>query len=322
MSDDMLRLHIDDESDRFYTLAFLSTQTGQALLTRSKTGNVIDHLSADDLSGVGVPFFESELTGAVVRLMREAILARENARLTLDSLISRVQTELPTMERGSPLKSGWSMRASGLQSRMDAAHWDPVVVRLRADLAARGCRRLGEFADVQLPNWYKRHYVGAEHGRPIISGRQVLQARPVHLQYLAERSLDFEEYEFGAGTIAFGARGRAEDRLSQPTLITQDRASWLGSENVMRVRPKEGVDPGWIFLAMSCSQVQAQVKAGTYGAVVDVVDARRLPDILIPPPNEDLAQQASQCWKDFESARALEDEAIALIQSRIVAETA
>ena len=42
VSDDMLRLHIADETDRLYVLAFLSTPTGQALLTRSKTGNVID----------------------------------------------------------------------------------------------------------------------------------------------------------------------------------------------------------------------------------------------------------------------------------------
>ncbi len=53
----MLRLNIDDEADRLYALTFLSTPTGQALLTRSKTGNVIDHLSADDLAAIEVPFF-------------------------------------------------------------------------------------------------------------------------------------------------------------------------------------------------------------------------------------------------------------------------
>lgn len=55
VSDDMLRLNIDAEEDRFYVFAFLRTPTGQALLTRSKTGNVIDHLSPDDLGAVLVP---------------------------------------------------------------------------------------------------------------------------------------------------------------------------------------------------------------------------------------------------------------------------
>lgn len=310
VSDDMLRLHIKDETERLYVLAYLSSPTGQAVLTRSKTGNVIDHLSADDLAAVEVPAMAEATQVSVANKMREAIGLRERGRFGLEELVALVTASVPTIEKPARLRDGWTARGFELASRMDAAYWEPGVVELRRHLAGAGCVRLGDYADTHLPNWYKRHYVEPAYGRPIVSGRQLLQATPINLQYIAARSLVFEDYELGEGTVAFGARGRAEDRLSQPALIMADRASWLGSENVMRVRPREGVNPGWLFLALSTEQAQAQIRSATYGAVVDVVDARRLADVLLPNPDSDLGDRALTCWGQLELAGELEREAI------------
>lgn len=318
ISDDMLRLSIDDERDRLYVLAFLSTPTGQALLKRSKTGNVIDHLAAGDLAGVEVPRISEPLIDVVVDGMRRAVNIRQYARAELDASIEAARHRLPDIQNAEPLRTGWTARASGFGDRMDAAFWDPALASLRADLQANGCVRLGDYADPFLPNWYKRHYVEIGHGRPIVSGRQLLQASPVNLQYLAARSLEFANYELGEGTIAFGARGRAEDRLSQPALVTKGRAQWLGSENVMRIRPKEGVNPGWLYLALATPQAQAQIRSATYGAVVDVVDVRRLGDVLILPPDEALGERARIAWDGFDEARSVETASIDLVERAVL----
>lgn len=318
VSDDMLRLHIPDERSRFYALAFLSTPTGQALLTRSKTGNVIDHLSAGDLSAVDIPFIDEALTDATVSRMRAAIATREDARLRLDALTTDFASALPEPARDSPLREGWTRRARSLEGRLDAAFHDPLVARARATIRSAGGVRLGELADASLPNWYKRHYVSAEHGRCIVSGRQVLQTKPINLQHIAARSLNFSTYELKENTIAFGARGRADDRIAQPALITSDRANWLASENVMRLRPKRGVNPGWLYLCLATPHVGAQIRAGTYGGVVDVVDLRGLDDVLVPPPDEERGEAALACWRDFATATALETEAVQGLEEAVL----
>ncbi|WP_311879191.1 hypothetical protein [Microbacterium forte] len=318
VSDDMLRLQIADKTSRLYTLAFLSTPTGQALLTRSKTGNVIDHLSADDLSAVQVPFIDPLLTNETAEAMQEAIRTRERARLRLEELVREFASELPQISSTDPLKAGWPLRASSLGGRLDAAFHDPRIDRVRDDLKRAGGTHLGAVADTSMPNRYKRYYVDESHGRPIMSGRQLLQLKPVNLQYIAARALDFKAYELGAGTLVFGARGRAEERISLPALITEDRSSWLASHNVMRVRPKEGISPGWLYLCFATEQVQLQVKGSAFGSVVDVVDPANLNEIILPPVDEERGNEADRCWANFAAANALEAETVARLEQAIL----
>lgn len=318
VSDDMLRLTIDDEADRLYTLAFLSSPTGQALLTRSKTGNVIDHLSSWDLGAVPVPFIGDTLTASVVAKMQRAVATREQARIRLHGLIAHMEAALPQVARQSPQSAGWTQDASSFAGRLDVAYYDPLPSRIRSELLAADGVRLRDVAEAFMPNRYKRVYVEASHGRPILSGRQLLQTRPVNLQYIAAGAIEASGYALGEATIAFGARGRAEDRIAQPALIASDRANWLGSHNLMRVRARAGVDPGWLFLCLASWQVQAQVKASAFGSVVDVVDPNGLSDVVLPNLDPQPGEAASRCWSDFATATALEDAAIEQLERAIL----
>lgn len=318
VSDDMLRLYIDDEDARFYTLAFLKTPTGQALLTRSKTGNVIDHLSADDLSAVQVPFFDDALASRTVADMSRAVALREAARVRLDDLIAEFSSQTPGSARDGRLADGWTQRAADLGGRLDAAFHDPLVTAIRNDIEAAGGVRVGDVAETFIPGRYKRYYVESEHGRPIVSGRQLLQAQPVNLRYIAARSFDFSVYSLDEGMIAFGAEGRAEDRISQPALITGDRTDWLANNHVMRVRPRPGVNPGWLYLCFASWQVQAQVKASACGSVVDAVYPGDLDNVLLPPIDETRGDAAYKCWKDFAESNRLETDAIARLENAML----
>ena len=310
VSDDMLRLYIDDEDDRFYTFAFLRTPTGQALLTRSKTGNVIDHLSPDDLGAVRVPFFDDEVLSRTIGTMRQAVTLRAAARVRLDGLIAEFEAQIPGSARDGRLADGWTHQASALGGRLDAAFHDPLVMNVRNDIKAAEGVRVGDVAETFIPGRYKRYYVEPEYGKPIVSGRQLLQAQPVNLRYIAARSFDFSLYSLEEGMLAFGAEGRAEGRISQPALITGDRTDWLANNHVMRVRPRAGVNPGWLYLCFASWQVQSQVKACSCGSVVDTVYPVDLDDVLLPPIDEVRGNIAYQCWKDFAEANRLEADAI------------
>lgn len=315
ISDDMLRLTIDDQTDRLYTLAFLSTPTGQALLTRSKTGNVIDHLSAEDLASVVVPYIDDRLTREVADLMGRAVSTRESARLRLDELVRGFQAGLPAIDNSRRLRDGWTQRAHLLGTRLDVASHDPVVTRTANALAERGGVAVREVAETFMPNRYKRVYVEPEFGRPILSGRQLLQLKPVNLQYIPPQVVDFAEFELGVGTLVFGARGRAEERISLPALVTEERAEWLASHNVMRVRPRAGTNPGWLYLCFATEHVQLQVKASAFGSVVDVVDPANLDAVVLPPIDEARGDEAFECWRNFDRANALEAQAIERLES-------
>lgn len=321
VSDDMLRIRVENETDRFYLLAYLSTPTGQALLTRSKTGNVIDHLSADDLAGVMVPFFDSAFTKSISDEARTAVKKRELARTRLASVIEKFSSQLPALPSNRALREGWTASARSLGSRLDAAYHAPDVSEIRNKLRGSGGVVLGDVATPQMPNRYKRIYVEPGNGLPILSGRQLLQMRPVNLQYLAPTAVDVDEFTLGAGTTVFGARGRAEERVALPALITNDRAQWLASHNVMRVRPNEGVNPGWLYLCLATEHVQAQVKASAFGSVVDVVDPDNLRRVVLPPEDNESGDIVTECWAEFESASSLEAAAIARLENEILRRT-
>lgn len=310
VSDDMLRLHIEDETERFYTFAFLRTPTGQALLTRNKTGNVIDHLSPDDLGAVQVPFFDDEVLSRTVGTMKQAVNLRAAARVRLDGLIAEFESQIPSSARDGRLADGWTRQASALGGRLDAAFHDPLVTNIKNDIEAAGGVRVRDVAETFIPGRYKRYYVEPEHGKPIVSSRQLLQALPVNLRYIAGRSFDFSLYSLEEGMLAFGAEGRAEERIAQPALITGDRTNWLANNHVMRVRPRAGVNPGWLYLCFASWQVQAQVKACSCGSVVDTVYPADLDDVLLPPIDEVRGNTAYQCWHDFAEANRLEAHAI------------
>lgn len=321
VSDDMLRISVEDEVDRFYLLAYLSTPTGQALLTRSKTGNVIDHLSADDLAGVMVPFFDSAFTSSIADEVRRAVKLRESARTRLASTIKRFSEALPPLPSSNPLREGWTVSARSMGSRLDAAYHAPDVAEIKNQLLDAGGVMLGAVATPQMPNRYKRVYVEPGNGLPILSGRQLLQMRPVNLQHLAPTAVDVDEFTLGAGTTVFGARGRAEERVALPALVTNDRANWLASHNVMRVRPIDAANAGWLYLCLATDHVQAQVKASAFGSVVDVVDPDNLRRVVLPPLDNESGTAVVDCWVDFESASILESAAVARLESEILMRT-
>jgi hypothetical protein len=105
--------------------------------------------------------------------------------------------------------------------------------------------------------------------------------------------------------------------MAQPALITSERADWLASHNVMRVRARPGVSPGWLYLCFASWQVQAQVKASAFGSVVDVVDPVVLNRVVLPPEDKDRGDEALDCWRSLDEANAIEAEAVSALEDAL-----
>lgn len=322
LSHDMIRLRVHDEALQPYVYAFLSSPTGQAILRQRMSGSVIDHLTTDDVANLTVPILASDDLNEVARLAGRSLELIEQARLELDGVRAALREWYPSPPQERARKHGWTASANELAQvqRLDPHYHDPNVQAAREQLVAAGGAPIGEVAEAFLPLRYKRYYVDPEHGRPIISGRQLLQIEPVNLRYIANRSFkDPDAMLLHEGMVVFGAVGRWEGRLGEPALITADRDGWLASNDVMRLRPRRGaVDPGWLWLAMSCNQVQQQIAALPYGSVIDHTGPQDVEALVILPPTDNaLGIQAREAWTHFAEARARKQQAIDIVERNL-----
>ena len=319
LSHDMVRIEISNKVLRYYTLAFLNSDFGRLLIRRDKSGSVIDHISDKDVARIEIPLLSEEVVHRIARMMEEAVQLKQTSRIGLRDLVNRYEEMLPQLVRQKPPRMGWSVLSQSIVGRLDAAYYDEFVTAVRHNLLDLGGIPLGSVADVQKPQGrYKTRYVDKEHGRPLLSGSQLMQATPVNLQYMSSKAFkDARNYELRAGWIAYPADGRAEEELGTPVIITADRDGWLASGHVGRVIPNPGVDAGWLYLALATSHAQIQLKATASGSVVDSTFSWDMEGVLLPPVLGIDGTRALELWAGFAHAKVLEDEASFLLDNHL-----
>jgi hypothetical protein len=255
--------------------------------------------------------------------MAEAVRIRESARLELAGMIEELQRLLPPLTRATPRCQGWTARSAALgrSGRIDASFHDPQVADVRRGLLEMGGVRVGDVADVKQPARFKRQYtVSDTHGRPMVSGAQLLQAKPVNLQLILPQSFDdTAEYELRAGWIAYASDGRAEEGLGKPALITKDRDGWYASNMIGRVIPKSGANPGWLYLGLRAEQSQLQIESAASGSVVDHTYPPHMEAVVIPPSQLVDGAKVTEVWDRFRRANELETRAVRRVDEALAA---
>jgi len=308
MSHDMIRIEVDDRDHRAYVYAFLKTSIGQALLRRNRSGSVIDHLTTEDVASVAIPLIEPERQAQIVDAVTRSLTLLEEGRGNLIRLLRDQQARLPFPKRERGYRS-WTTYSDSIFDRLDVAYYDPVVLAARELSKSHGGIPLRDIADARLPVRYKRYYVGENSGRPILSGRQLLQFEPVNLRWVSGRSFaQIEDYEVLEGMTIFGAVGRSEGRQGFASLVTRDRANWLASNDVMRLTPRNGIRPGALWLAFSSMHARAQVNALSFGSVIDHLNPQDVEGVVLPVIDDKDALDAEASWRAIaESAELLRD---------------
>jgi hypothetical protein len=259
-------------------------------------------------------------TAAVSRLTTTHPVERAEARRRLGALLATQEETLPMPARHKHLPDGWTLPASSVRDRLDAAYYDPLVATASAQVARAGGTRCKDVALASLPPRYKRYYVSGEHGRPILSGRQLLQLEPVNLRHVSDRSFrEPDSYVIRAGMTILGADGRAEGNQGAAALVTANRDGWLASNHVMRLTPREGVRPGALWLAIAARQSRAQINALSFGSVVDQINPGDIEEILLPPVDGTAGREAEDAWELFAEAASAMSHAVSLFEMQLTA---
>ncbi|MDQ6807718.1 MAG: hypothetical protein M3065_22835 [Actinomycetota bacterium] len=314
-SHDVIRIDIDDERMRHYTVAFLRSRTGQELLRRDKSGSVIDHITIGQVEAQEVPLLDAAVIDRAANLIRESFQLIEEARVTLADGLDAYEAALPSPARPAPAKEGWTVNASALTGRLDAAPYDPWVAQIRRELLEAGGKRVDEVADVlKPPGRYKTIYVSEPFGRAFMSGTQILQLVGAKQQFMAERAFkDVPLYELRQGWSVFMADGRAEKDLGVVAMIPSDREGWLASGHVGRLVPHAQTDAGWLWLGARSWHAQVQIKALASGSVVDSTYSPDMESVILPPDTGVDGPTISDAWEKFARGRHAEAKAIRLV---------
>lgn len=320
-SHDLVRIEIEDDTERLVALAYLRTEVGKRAIARDRAGSVIDHLTPGQIGAVAVP--ELDNSGEVARLVARASRLRSLARRRLRALQMKAEAAVP-MPAPQALRDGWAVPSTNLAGRIDAAFYAPLVAEARDRLRAAGAPSMADLAKIHKPGGrYSPRYVSPEYGEPLLSGRQILQWFPIALKHVAAISFrDAAPYKLLPGTIVYQADGRAEEGLGTPSVVTAARAGWLASGHVGRLVAKEGERWGAVYLGLASAHVQAQIRAAASGSVVDSTYPEDMASILVPPVPTALAVSAERAWNALAGADELERRATDLVEQSLLAAAA
>lgn len=322
---DLMRITIDDPNTRFYVYAFLNTWVGQALLHSSKTGSVIDHLSADDIRELRIPVFSESVFESVSKLMEESYELYSQARMELVRCKKEYCSAINMHKKAVALCDGWTVQFKNIfnqtGTRIDAAYYDWTTLEATEKLRATGGIQLSTIAKIQKPSGRnKTNYVDKEHGLPTLSGRQLLQNHAVGLKYLPKAwAQKYSRFRLKKNWLAYPADGRVEGRLGTPVLITESRDGWFASGHVGRIEALPDIHPGYLYLAFSHPIVRAQLSAVACGSVVDAIYPEDVEKFIVPPQIEFNYDRVTTAWEMIDRADTLKEEACKIILQQIEA---
>jgi type I restriction enzyme S subunit len=326
MSHDMIRIAVEPSNDLFYLAAFLSTAHGQAVIRTDMNGSVIDHTDANQVAAIRYPLVSPALQAKCALLFKSGFEKRERARL----LLAESQTEFAKYFRlqddsknlgQHAFSRRFTIKRSEIAGRFDAEFHAPIYSAWRKKIASRGGLRLSDIADIQKPfGRYKTNYVDdPAFGIKMMNGRQISQYRPIALRAMNISGFsDPEQFRIAKDTTLLTADGRAEENLADCVLVTEERDGWGASGHVHRVLPREGVNPGLLYLACSCAPVQSQLKAMSTGSVVDALSTTDVGSVVVPFEKSATANaigdKAQHAWGLFAESAIAEAEAIELLE--------
>ena len=327
---DIIRIVPREREDAFFLYAYLLTPTATALIRRGRTGTNVDHLSPNDMEQVLVPWPDRKKRKKIAEKIEHAISLLDDACFGLGEL-ERELHKLAGLEDKylsyiSSQRSGpivFDRKLTQLSLRIDAAFYEPRNWDAASAIMNSGTySKLSDIADLRMLGRYKRYYVSDAYGRPIISGRQLLQRRPVALKFISDRSFkEPDSFVIRKGWSLFTCDGRSEEALATPAYVPSLRDGWLASNHVMRAVPKDGMNGGYLYLSLSSPLVQAQLKARATGSVVDGLDPQTVSDVVLPVLDQDkvkdLGQSAADYWEKMSEAVNVEDECSRYIENLV-----
>lgn len=170
--------------------------------------------------------------------------------------------------------------------RIDAEHYDPVVVENDNKLKALGVplKPLSEFAEVHLPSMFTRIWAkDSDHGVQYLNATDLMSyfalGVPAQERYLSYASdVNMSPLIVRAGMILLtcsGTIGRVFD-------VPGELDGWVGTHDIVRITPHEEEMKGFLRAYLASHFAQTQILSHTHGGQIDHVTGDQVASCLVP----------------------------------------
>jgi type I restriction enzyme S subunit len=339
LTHDLIRIVAKDTSFSGYIYAFLSSNIGQALISKDQYGSAVKHLEPHHIAKIPVPLLPEKIQAETHKEIMRAFALRDEANYLLDEAdrLLHENLDLPYFDESlvpylpapkklnevrdnMPHPKAFSLKASTLQDRFDASFHVPI-----AKTAIEFLKK-GKFKPVQLKEIsenifvaprFKRIYVPKEYGVPFLQGSHLPQIRPYNLKYLSRlKQKGLERWLINEDWVLVTCSGT----IGRIGLASSHQNNWAASQHILRIIPDYAKGhPGYIAAFLMTPYGQHQLKAKIYGGVIDEITEEDTGDIWIPNAPEKIQTQIGELVKSaFEKkaeASKIEEAAIAKVES-------
>jgi len=164
-------------------------------------------------------------------------------------------------------------------------------IRTAIESKPAGWRRLSELATSWQPSRLKGIQVSRNVGTPFLAATQVFDVRPVPRKWLAlAKTSDAPNRFLSPGTVVVTCSGS----VGRPTLASDVHRDVLISHDLLRIRPLDERNHGWIYAYLLAEQTRAMTKSAHYGHIIKHLETSHLDALPVPDVDDATARNFSK----------------------------
>jgi len=163
-------------------------------------------------------------------------------------------------------------------------------LRVAIESKSNGWVRFGTLATVEQPGRLKGILVAPEYGKPFLTATQVFDVRPIPRKFLALEKMDGAKACFvDDGTVLVTRSGS----VGRPTLAYSVHRGVVISDDLLRIKPTEKKNLGWIYAYLLATQTRSMTKSVHYGHIIKHLETSHIEVLPIPTVDDDIAADFS-----------------------------
>lgn len=313
-----------------YLYAYLSGRFGVPLIVSGTYGAIIQHIEPHHIASLPVPRL-AEIESQADELVLKAAALRTRVSNSIAIAMRKMEAAAGLSKLGNENLSGvgFGFRAvssSSILRRMDAVFHSPFhsnAVDVVNESSA-GAKRVGEIADsIFEPKRFKRVQVeDEEFGVPMFGTTALMWADPLPSFLIPKTMAGIDALIVDKKTVLIPRSGQVSGIIGTAVLPYGKIIGGAVSEHAIRIRCRNEIDAGYLFIALRSEYGRRQLKSRAYGSSIPALDVEQVGQVIVPDLQdrdvfEGIGTMGLRSAELRGQAIALEDQARSLVEHAI-----
>jgi hypothetical protein len=234
-----------------WVYAFLRSPQGLSMMKAAQYASVIRHIEPHHLATLPVPEVSDDIAEDFRKRVAKIVACRDNAAHLRDRAEKKFSDAVGPIGDAEQ-EEGFTINLSAISSgrrRLEGAYHTPHVQAIMRRFTKFD--RLGSITErVWWPNRFKRLF--GDSGTPYMSADDVFTTNPYALKsVLIEGKKDRDEFTVEPRWIVMARSGQTYGLNGSATLVTEYHKTFFLSDDLIRIKPKEGARAGYLLTALT-----------------------------------------------------------------------